>query len=190
MVAADERLVGREEFSAVLSAAQAGGEWALTVLYRRHNPSVLRYLRANAGPDGDDLASRTWIDVARNLKSFSGDQDAFAGWVFTIARRRLIDHRRRDSRRREDWASDEALARLSGTDDTASDAVEVLAGDDAARRVVELLPAAQAEVVLLRVLGGLSVAEVAEITGRRPGAIRVMQHRALRRLAEHLAADA
>lgn len=170
-----------------MSAAQAGGEWALTVLYRQHNPGVLRYLRANAGPEGEDLASRTWIDVARNLKSFTGDQDAFAGWVFTIARRRLIDHRRRNSRRREDWSSDEVLAQMSGDDDPATHSVEVLAGDEAARRVVELLPAAQAEVVLLRVLGGLSVAEVAEITGRRPGAVRVMQHRALRRLAEHFA---
>lgn len=184
---ADDDPVSEETFVSVLSAAQAGGEWALTLLYRQHNPPVLRYLRANAGVDGDDLASQTWIDVARNLSRFTGDQDAFAGWVFTIARRRLIDHRRRNDRRREEPVDDQLLIELRAEDNPAQTTVDALAGDDAARRIVELLPAGQAEIVLLRVLGGLSVSEVAEITGHRPGTVRVMQHRALRRLAKELA---
>jgi RNA polymerase sigma-70 factor, ECF subfamily len=48
------------------------------------------------------------------------------------------------------------------------------------------LPADQAEVILLRVLGGLEVAEVAAIVGKRPGNVRVLQHRGLRLLAERL----
>jgi RNA polymerase sigma-70 factor (ECF subfamily) len=51
---------------------------------------------------------------------------------------------------------------------------------------VDLLPADQAEVVLLRVVGGLDVAVVAQLTGRRPGTVRVIQHRALKRLAKEL----
>ena len=54
---------------------------------------------------------------------------------------------------------------------------------------VRQLPAVQAEVVLLRVLGGFSAEEVAEITGRSPGSVRVIQHRALRRLARDLGRD-
>lgn len=183
---ADDSPLRSESFESVLAAAQAGSEWALTRLYRQHNPPVVRYLRANAGPDGDDLASQTWIDVARNLSSFTGTQDAFAGWVFTIARRRLIDHRRRLGRRREDSIDDQLLVRIQAEDNPSQLAVDVVEGDDAARRIVELLPARLAEIVLLRVLGGLSVAEVAEITGYRPGTVRVMQHRALRRLAKEL----
>ena len=62
-------------------------------------------------------------------------------------------------------------------------------GEAAALAQVRQLPAAQAEVVLLRVLGGFSAEEVAEITGRSPGSVRVIQHRALRRLARDLAGD-
>ena len=56
-------------------------------------------------------------------------------------------------------------------------------GEEAARRIVAALPPDQAEIVLLRVVAGLSVEQVAAITKRRPGSVRVMQHRALSRLS-------
>src|ERR1044071_1384931 len=88
-----------DQFEPVLAAARTGAEWAIAVLYRQHNPRLLRYLRAQAGDDGQDVASEAWMDAARGLKSFEGDEDAFRAWLFTIARRRLIDHRRREARR-------------------------------------------------------------------------------------------
>jgi len=65
-------------------------------------------------------------------------------------------------------------------------------GEDVAAAVARIkrLPAPQAEVVLLRVLGGYSAEEVADLTGRSPGSVRVIQHRALRRLAKELAREA
>jgi RNA polymerase sigma-70 factor (ECF subfamily) len=60
-----------------------------------------------------------------------------------------------------------------------------LSAEDALARIASL-PPAQAEVVLLRILGDLSVRDVAAIMGQRPGTVRVLQHRALRRLAEQL----
>jgi RNA polymerase sigma-70 factor (ECF subfamily) len=51
------------------------------------------------------------------------------------------------------------------------------------------LPADQAEAIVLRVVAGLAVDRVAEIMGKRPGAVRVLTHRGLRRLAQRLAAD-
>ena len=177
------------DFAALLAAAQVGGEWALSILYRRHDPAIVRYLRARAGADGDDLASQTWLDAARNLTAFAGDEDQLRGWLFTIARRRLIDHQRRRARRREEPVDDLDLAELRASDDPAGEVHVVLAGDEAAHRIVELLPPAQAEIVLLRVVAGLTVAEVAHVTGRRPGTVRVMQHRALHRLAQRLSED-
>ena len=64
--------------------------------------------------------------------------------------------------------------------------VDGLSGEEAAALVVRTLPADQADVVLLRVLGGLEVAEVARILGKKPGTIRVLQHRGLRTLAQRL----
>jgi RNA polymerase sigma factor (sigma-70 family) len=73
--------------------------------------------------------------------------------------------------------------------DGAPDDVEARLALDAALRRVARLPRDQAEVVALRVLAGLSAEQVAEIVGKSAGSVRVLQHRALRRLADELAAE-
>lgn len=182
-----------DQFQGILTAAQDGGEWAVAILYRWLHPAVVRYLRARAGDDAEDLASETWLAIARALPSFSGDEPAFRSWVFTIAHRRLIDHHRTSARRPKtrtlhpvEGDSHDSPVELPATDDTAGEVLDAVTGDEAVRRIVALLPPDQAEIVLLRVVAGLPVDAVAAITGRKPGTVRVLQHRALRRLAERL----
>ena len=185
-----------DQFQGILAAAQEGGEWAVATLYRWLAPAVVGYLRARAGDDAEDLASETWLAVARGLSGFTGDETAFRSWVFTIAHRRLVDHHRASSRRLRTRSltgepgdgSDRSgsLAELASGDDPAAEVMAAMAGDEAVRRIVALLPPDQAEIVLLRVVAGLPVEDVAGITGRKPGTVRVLQHRALRRLAERL----
>ncbi len=177
-----------EQFASTLAAAQAGGEWAVADIYRAHNPRLMRYFGANARDEAEDLASETWLDAARNLSRFEGDEDAFRGWLFTIARRRLTDHRRRVGRRREE-ARPEELLEPSAASSAETQALAGQLGHEAARRIVARLPADQAEIVLLRIVADLSVEQVAEITGRRSGSVRVLQHRALRRLAREFPDD-
>jgi RNA polymerase sigma-70 factor (ECF subfamily) len=172
-------------FAMALAAAKAGEEWALTLLYRDTQPAVVRYLKAHAPGEEEDLASEVWIAVARQLEGFVGGPERFRGLVFTIARRRAIDASRRRSRRRTDAAADEVFAQRPGGDDPEGAVIDRLSGDEAVRRLFAILPAGQAEVVLLRVVSGMSVSGVAEVMGRRPGAISVVQHRALRRLARY-----
>jgi RNA polymerase sigma-70 factor, ECF subfamily len=175
------------DFSTILAAAQEGAEWAIALLYQDLQPRVLRFLRARAGADAEDIASETWLDVARSLRSFAGDEDAFRGWVFTIAHRRLVDHHRRAARRPDIDPVVPDLGSVASGDDTEADALDQGAlGDEAARRLVASLPPEQAEIVLLRVVAGLTVDEVATIVGRRPGTVRVLQHRALKRLSKDL----
>ena len=88
-----------DPFSATLTAAQAGADWALGELYREHHAGVLRYLRAMEPGEAEDLASEVWLAVADGMGRFQGDRGAFRAWIFTIARRRLIDFRRRRTRR-------------------------------------------------------------------------------------------
>ena len=182
-----------DQFPGILTAAQDGGEWAVAVLYRWLHPAVVGYLRARGGDDAEDLASETWIAVARGLSNFEGDETAFRSWVFTIAHRRLIDNHRVAARRPStrtlhpvEGEGHDGPLEMSAGDDPAGEVIAAAAGDEAVRRIVELLPKDQAEIVLLRVVAGLPVDEVAAITGRRPGTVRVLQHRALRRLAERL----
>jgi RNA polymerase sigma factor (sigma-70 family) len=172
-----------EAFESVLSGAQAGAAWALTILYRDLQPRVLRYLAVREPAEAEDLASEVWLDVAAGIGRFRGDEDGFRAWVFTIARRRLLDLRRRASVRRDKPVPLELLGGGDrGIGDVEGEALASLEAD-AAIALIATLPPDQSDVVLLRVLGDLSVADVAKILGKRPGAIRALQHRALKGLA-------
>ena len=159
----------------------------MALLWRDLHPRILRYLRVAVGDsDAEDLGSDVWLEVARGLGRFDGDEPAFRAWVFTIARRRVIDAGRREQRRRTDPMSPQQIDR--GCDDASGELEARFALDVALRRVARL-PRDQAEVVALRVLAGLSAEQVAEIVGKRAGAVRVLQHRGLQRLANELAAE-
>jgi len=175
-------------FEAVLDAAAGGDEAAFGSLWRDVQPGLLRYLDALAPGAAEDLASETWLRIVQSLDRFRGDERAFRGWVFTVARHRAVDRWRRRVRRRDELVPADALAGLPAPDDPAGAAVDAISSR-AAVALIATLPPDQAEVVLLRVLAGLKVAQVAAITGKRPGNVRVLTHRALRRLAERLATD-
>jgi RNA polymerase sigma-70 factor, ECF subfamily len=168
-------------FRSILVAAQAGADWALAALYSEFQPRLFRYFLAQAPAEADDLAAEVWIDAANGLRRFEGDESALGRWLFTIAHRRLVDFRRRSARRLEVQLS---LETLSGNVSSAEWMPEP--ADEAAIALLATLPPAYAEIVLLRVVGGFDSSEVAEIVGRKPGTVRVMQKRALERLAEHL----
>jgi RNA polymerase sigma-70 factor (ECF subfamily) len=172
-------------FEAVLAAAADGDELAFRALWRDLQPGLLRYLHAFAPGSGEDLASETWLRIVKGLPAFTGDERAFRAWVFTVARHRAVDRWRRATRHRDELVPLDALAHLPGPDDPATAAVDTIASQ-AAITLIATLPPDQAEVVLLRVVAGLDVAEVATITGKRPGYVRVLAHRALRRLAQQL----
>jgi len=174
-------------FPAVLGAAQGGDEQAFAVLWRDLQPAVLRYLRVATPAAAEDLAADTWISVIRGLARFRGNERDFRAWVFTVARHRAMDWRRQAARRPGLSLPVELLAERPAPDDPAEAVLEAQSTRAALALLAEL-PADQAEVVALRVLGGLGVAEVARITGKRPGAVRVLAHRGLRRLARRLEA--
>jgi RNA polymerase sigma-70 factor, ECF subfamily len=175
-----------EEFPAVVAAAQDGSEAAFTRLWLDANPALVRYLRLIAPEVAEDVAAETWVQVVRGLRRFRGDEGAWRAWLFTTARRRVIDESRRRSRRREEPLHDVPAAVLPVAADAADEAMERL-GTRSAITLLARLPRLQAEVVLLRVLAGLDTEAVARLLGRSPGAVRVAGHRGLRRLAEILA---
>ena len=176
-----------EQFENVLACAKSGDDRAITTLYRELHPSLLRYLRSQAPKDGEDIASQVWVDVATALVRFSGDEAAFRRWFFTIAHRRLTDYRRREGRSRVAVNPPEGASAPYhlGPEMQAVAASET---EVALRRLADLAPD-QAEVVFLRVLAGFDVEDVAAVLGKTPGAVRVLQHRALRRLREQLTTE-
>jgi RNA polymerase sigma-70 factor (ECF subfamily) len=178
----------QSDFDRLLREAQSGSAAALGSLYRSLYPSVLAYLRARDPSDAEDLTSDVFLAVATGLDRFSGDESGFRGWVYTIARRRSVDAARRRQRRATDPVPSDALAEVPDAR-TPEDEVVALLGHEAALALLQRLPDRQADVVMLRVIAGLTVDETAKAIGARAGTVRVLQHRALRRLAELLATD-
>ncbi len=170
------------ELAGCLDAARRGDEWAITRLLRAFHPQLLSYARHHTPVDvADDIVAETWMAVAKGLPKFDGDADHFRGWLFAIARRRVADHYRTTARRPSTLALDDSHEPVTaGPEETV---LEKLATESAIAMLLRDLPPEQAEAVLLRVVAGLSVGQVATAMGRSPGSVRVLQHRALRRLA-------
>jgi RNA polymerase sigma-70 factor (ECF subfamily) len=157
---------------------------AFEVLYRRLAPSVASYLRWHGVADVDGVTNEVFSQVHRNLARFSGTEQGFRSWVFTIAHHRMVDERRRSSRTPQiDHDADVAAHALSG--DAEADALTVLDGDEISRLLSVLSPD-QRDVLLLRIVADMSLADVATALGKRQGAIKALQHRGLATLRRHL----
>jgi RNA polymerase sigma-70 factor, ECF subfamily len=167
-------------FAHDLAAAQRGDEAAFEVLWRAVNPGLVRYLQVTARPAADDIAAETWLQIIRSLGSFRGNEGPFRAWVFTIARNKVIDWRRYESVRPTQDLKPEHLD-IAGADDTEHAVLERLS-TERALALIATLPPDMAEIVTLRVVAGLDVAEVAKLVHKRPGAVRVSSHRALAKL--------
>lgn len=166
-------------YETIIEAARAGADWAWTAIYRDLAPDVLRYARAKRCPEPEDIVGDVFVRVVRTLPKFSGSPEHFRSWVFTIAHNRIADAWRRDAVRTPEPVDSDVLdTRDSGDADPEHVSMRRFS-DSQVRDLIRRLPAAQRDVLLLRVLIGLSIEETAAVTGRSPGAVKSLQHRAL-----------
>jgi RNA polymerase sigma-70 factor, ECF subfamily len=183
------------DVEAMVRDARAGDTHALGRLYDTYRDRVVRFATGRLGDaeKAEDVTSETFESVLRNLGSYRPGTD-FEAWLFTIAHRRVADHFRRRSRRREVELDETVDPTDRGGRAALPGRLPAVAGPEeavlAAERRAEVagafrrLRADQQEVLALRVLGGLSAVQVAEVLGKSEGAVRVAQHRALRSLRE------
>jgi RNA polymerase sigma-70 factor (ECF subfamily) len=151
-------------------------------LHRTISPRLRRFVRRAEPAEADDIIADVWYAISAYLPRFRGDADGFEALVFTIARRRINDHRRRRATRRTASVAHESLPDRVGRDQPDTEAVDQLRLRATVEELLRTLTAPQFDVVVLRVLRGLSVEQVAAILGRSEGAVRILQHRALKRL--------
>ncbi len=168
----------REQFPRILAAACAGGEWAWRELYEAIAPQLTRYLRARGVPEPDDVVGETFVRVVRYIDGFDGDEAAFRTWVFTIGRNLVVDDLRRRARRPVDALTHEQLVAAAPTGDAEDDAMRDLAAAHV-EEILEHLSVDQRDVLLLRILGGLTIPEIAQVVGKKEGAVKMLQARGL-----------
>ena len=163
--------------SDLVAAARAGHAWALTEIWQRHAATVTGYLRGRGAAEPEDLTSEVFLGVFDRLPRFHGNDEDLRAFVFTVAHHRLVDDIRRRTRRGDTAAYDvETDARSTAS---AEDDALARLGDERVQDLLAALSDEQREVLLLRVVADLSLEQTAEALGKRVGAVKAMQHRAL-----------
>jgi RNA polymerase sigma-70 factor (ECF subfamily) len=175
----------------LVAQAQRGDDASRDELLRVVRTGVLRYLLARGLPDHDaqDVTQETCLGVLRALPTWRDLGRPVWAFVFAIAHNKIADYARSHAARREVPVGYDTFIADAVTDPRPGPA-QLLADDEGARRVRALMQGlrpTQREVLLLRVIVGLSTAETAAALNLTPGSVRVLQHRAVTALRNTLA---
>jgi RNA polymerase sigma-70 factor (ECF subfamily) len=170
-----------------VSAAAGGDQVAFTHLFTALQPRLLRYAWSLVGQDAEDVTAEAWLQIARDLRGFSGSVDGFRGWAARIVRNRALDHLRAQSRRPVQPAPLDDLLDVAAAEDTAADALDRLSTAGAVALIASL-PRDQAEAVMLRAVVGLDAKSAGDVVGKSAAAVRVAAHRGLKTLAKRVRA--
>jgi RNA polymerase sigma factor (sigma-70 family) len=126
----------------------------------------------------DDLLGEVFLQVVRKLPQFDGDERQFKAWVLTIAHHRVVDDARRRTRRPVEPASGDAPEAAGPIANSEDESLGRLATGEVCA-LIDKLSLDQRDVLLLRIVGGLTVTEVAHALGKRQGAVKALQARGL-----------
>lgn len=174
-----------DDIDLLVDAARAGGGWAFERLWIALSPQVAGYQRARGVPEPDDVTSEVFLAAFRSIDRFTRDGRAFRTWLFTIAHHKGVDAFRSAPRELATNDVDDGRTWPSAEDV----ALDALADEDVAALLARLSDDQRA-VLLLRVVGELTLAEVAIALDKPVGAVKSLQHRGLARLRQILAREA
>ncbi|HEY3481137.1 MAG TPA: RNA polymerase sigma factor ShbA [Streptomyces sp.] len=176
-----------------VAAAHAGDPEATEKLLAAIRPLVVRYCRARIGRaershiSADDVAQEVCLAVLAALPAYQDQGRPFLAFVYGIAQHKVADAHRAAARNRAEPVRD--LPELPAAGDEPESNAIALELNTRLNKILGMLPVQWREVVVLRVVVGLSATETADALGMTPGAVRVTQHRALSRLRPLLQAE-
>ena len=165
----------------LVERAQRGDRAALSELYRRHVDAIYRYVHLRVGDPtvAEDLTAEVFLRVLEGLAEYRYTGVPLIAWLYRIARARTADHWRRAGRYQEIELSDKIAATGSDPEVIASARIERSDLVVVLRRLTD----AQQQVIILRFVEEMSLAQAAAVMGKTVGAIKALQHRALASLA-------
>jgi RNA polymerase sigma-70 factor, ECF subfamily len=164
--------------------AQSGSSEAFAQLYDAYLQRVYRYVffRVSDEQTAEDLSSMVFLKAWEGLERYQMNGSPFVAWLYTIAHNTVIDHYRT---RKESVGLDEVVP-LASADESLDDQVAVNFDLQTMRDVLQILNEEQQQVLTLRFIAELSTEHIAEIMGKREGAVRALQMRALQMMAKHM----
>ena len=173
------------EVWAIVGRAQSGDGEAFGLLYDRYVDTVFKfiYYRVNDRALAEDFTSETFLRALRRISTVNYQGRDIGAWFITIARNIVFDHTK-SARHRLETTTGETIE--PGGDHAPSPESAVLDAITSQKLLaaVASLNDEQRECVMLRFIHGMSVSETASIMGKNDGAIKALQHRAVRKLAE------
>lgn len=180
---------GLDEERLLASRASQGDRRAFGELYEQYLDRIFWYIYFKVGQrsEAEDLTSQTFLKAWDAIADYEWRNHPFGAWLFRIAHNLVVDYHRA---RRDNLTLDDASPQLehrASRDEIRPE--RVLAGlitTDRVRHAIGRLTEEQQQVLILRFFEGLSTAEVADIMGKRRGAVRGLQFRALSALREFL----
>lgn len=183
-------LMGEELDSAVAAAAQ-GDRTALSQVLKTIRPLVVRYVRARVGAaergslSADDVAQEVCMAVMTALPRFQDQGRPFMAFVYGIAAHKVADAHRSSGRNKSEPVAEvpDVISNDDGPEQRAIDAE----ASRAMNTLLATLPEKHREILILRLVVGLSAEETAAAVGSTAGAIRVAQHRAIAKLKGQIA---
>ena len=174
----------------LVARAMTGDRRAVAEVITTVRPLVVRYCRARLGRfdrssvSADDVAQEVCVAVLTALPGYRVQGRPFLAFVYGIASHKVIDAHRSATRNRSEPVSD-VPDRIASADGPEQHTLRAELSEEMGR-LLEKLPEKQREILVLRVVVGLSAEETAELVGSTPGAVRVAQHRALGRLRKSM----
>ncbi|SOD70660.1 RNA polymerase sigma-70 factor (TIGR02952 family) [Jatrophihabitans sp. GAS493] len=173
----------------LVKRAQGGDGEAFGALYDRYVDSVFRFIfyRVHDQQLAEDFTSETFLRALRRIGVITYQGRDIGAWFMTIARNIVLDHVK-SARNRLEFTTGE-IVEDDRSEPSPETAVLTMLSNDRLMAAVNALGDEQRECVVLRFIQGLSVAETAEIMGKKEGAIKALQHRAVRKLATDVAGE-
>jgi RNA polymerase sigma-70 factor, ECF subfamily len=171
-----------------VEGVRRGDREAVAAVYLEVAPALRGYLlrQVGHGEVADDLVEQAFVALLTSGAGVRGDGRSLRAWLYRTARHDLLDWRKRAERRSDHELTSERSASLASEELGPEDRMLAAMGDPGLVAALAALTDEQREVVELRIVAGLPLAEVAELTGRSVGAVKLLQHRGVRRLAELL----
>lgn len=184
----DDQAQHAARMEALVTLAQQGDAEAFGQIYDRYVDQVYRYVYVRTGnrEAAEDITSETFLRALRRIDSFTWQGRDIVAWFITIARNIVIDQRTSARFRLEVPTAELLQEREADDGEMPEQAVIRGEGEVALVEALRVLTPEQAECVVLRFMEGLSIAECAEILGRRENAIKQLQLRAIRALRREL----
>ncbi|RVW04476.1 sigma-70 family RNA polymerase sigma factor [Rhodococcus spongiicola] len=179
-----------EELNSIVPAAAQGDRNALAQVLQSIRPMVVRYCRARVGASergslsADDVAQEVLLAVMTSLPRYKDQGRPFMAFVYGIAAHKVADAHRNSARNKSDPVS-EVPDVVSSEDGPEARALSSETGRQV-NALLEKLPEKHREILVLRLVVGLSAEETAAAVGSTAGAVRVAQHRAITKLKKEV----